>query len=69
MHVHVVALEGFDERFGHAVRLRAAHRCEARHKAKLDGNTSTATGKTWSKDKSYYGVPIGTVVTDEVTAP
>jgi len=31
----VVALEGFDERLGHAVRLRASHRCRARFHADL----------------------------------
>ena len=36
MNIHVIALEGFHERFGHAVGLRAADRREARHQAKLD---------------------------------
>src|SRR5258708_35660830 len=37
VNVHVISLEGFDERFGHSVGLRTAHRCEARHQAQSYG--------------------------------
>src|SRR5471030_1397312 len=33
VNIHVISLEGFNERFGHAVRLRAAHRSKAWHEA------------------------------------
>src|SRR5450631_709071 len=36
VNIDVVSFEGFDERFGHAVRLRAAHRREARHQPQPD---------------------------------
>src|SRR5450631_1637139 len=37
VNVHVIPLEGFDERFGHSVGLRTAHWCEARHQAQSYG--------------------------------
>ena len=36
VNIHVISLEGFDERLGHAVRLRAANRREAGNKAQGD---------------------------------
>src|SRR5580704_4583459 len=33
VNIHVISLEGFNERFGHAVRLRTSHRCKAWHEA------------------------------------
>jgi hypothetical protein len=36
MNIHIVALEGFDERLGHAVGLRALYRGEARNETQAD---------------------------------
>src|SRR5476649_1201920 len=33
VNIHVISLEGFNERFGHAIRLRTSHRCKAWHEA------------------------------------
>ena len=44
MDVHVIALEGLHERFGHAVRLRAAHRSEAGHQAQADRKVDRLMG-------------------------
>ena len=40
----VVALEGFDERFGHAVALRAFDRREARHQVERQGDLDDPVG-------------------------
>src|SRR5258705_5312982 len=44
MNVDVVTLEGFHERLGHAVELRAAHRREARYEAQADGKVDRRVG-------------------------
>src|SRR5450755_4547120 len=36
VNIHVISLEGLDERFGHSVRLRTAHRREARNERQAD---------------------------------
>src|ERR1700728_732931 len=44
VNIHVISLEGLDERFGHAVRLRTAHRREARHQAQSLGELDRLMG-------------------------